>query len=385
MDVRLPLMDGTIETYRLSGRTVEAPRDPAFPRIAYAAAHVVADPLRMPEPLGAPALDWDATLRFRHHLWSYGFRVAEAMDTSQRGMGLDWPNAAELIRRSLAEARTVPGADLASGAGTDQLAPAAARTLDDVIAAYEEQFAFIEGHGGRVIMMASRALAAVAGGPDDYAHVYDRLLSQASGKVVLHWLGEMFDPALEGYWGGAGFEDCLETVVGLIERHRDRVEGIKISLLDAGKEVELRRRLPEGVLMFTGDDFNYAELIAGDGKHHSHALLGIFDAIAPVASAALVRLGQGDEAGFNDLLAPTVTLSRTIFEAPTRFYKAGVVFLAWLNGHQRHFHMVGGMQAARSIAHYAELFRQADAAGLLSEPHLASERMRRLCAVAGID
>ena len=289
-----------------------------------------------------------------------------------------------MIRRSIAESRAVDGGDLASGAGTDHLAPAAARTLHDVIGAYEEQFAFIEGQGGKAIMMASRALAAVARGPDDYAAVYDRILSQASGKVILHWLGDMFDPALKGYWGSGDFETALDTVVAIIERHANKVEGIKISLLDAGKEVALRNRLPDGVVMFTGDDFNYPELIAGDGTRHSHALLGIFDAIAPVANAALARLAEGDRGGYDALMAPTVPLSRKIFEAPTEYYKAGIVFMAWLNGHQDHFTMVGGMQSARGIRHYAEIFQLADQAGLLADPDLAISRMRSLCSVAGV-
>jgi hypothetical protein len=300
-------------------------------------------------------------------------------------MCFDWTNSMDMIRRSVAEARTVDGADLASGAGTDQLDPAAARSLEDVIAAYEEQFSFIEGVGGRAIMMASRALAAIARNADDYERVYHRILAQASGKVILHWLGDMFDPALRGYWGTNEFEPALDTVCRIIQRHRDKIEGIKISLLDAGKEVALRNRLPDGVLMFTGDDFNYAELIAGDGVRHSHALLGIFDAIAPAASAALTRLAVDDVSGFHALMAPTVPLSRAIFEAPTSYYKAGIVFLAWLNGHQQHFVMIGGMQSARSIPHYARVFRLADAAGLLTNPELAMRRMAALCAPSGLD
>ncbi|MCA0031560.1 dihydrodipicolinate synthase family protein [Mesorhizobium sp. B263B2A] len=383
MDIALPGEGGRSSPYALVGQPVRPMIGARFSRIAYAAAHVVADPLGMTDPWSRPAVDWERTMVFRHHLWRLGFRIAEAMDTSQRGMGFDWANAQELIRRSIAEARTVEGADLASGAGTDHLAPAAARTPDDVIAAYEEQFAFIEGQGGKVIMMASRALAAVAEGPEDYARVYDRLLSQTSGKVILHWLGDMFDPALKGYWGSSDFETALDTVVAIIERHAGKVEGIKISLLDAGKEVALRNRLPDGVVMFTGDDFNYPELIAGDGHGHSHALLGIFDAIAPVANAALAKLAEGDRAGYDALMAPTVPLSRKIFEAPTEYYKAGIVFMAWLNGHQDHFTMVGGMQSARGIRHYADIFRLADQAGLLADPDLAVSRMKSLCAVAG--
>ncbi|ADV11018.1 dihydrodipicolinate synthase family protein [Mesorhizobium ciceri] len=384
MDISLPGEGGGSTRYTLVGEPVQPDIGARFSRIAYAAAHVVADPLAMTDPWSRPVIDWERTMAFRHHLWRLGFRIAEAMDTSQRGMGFDWANAQELIRRSIAEARTVDGADLASGAGTDHLAPAAAKTIDDVIKAYEEQFAFIEGLGGKAIMMASRALAAVAKGPDDYVSVYDRILSQSSGKVILHWLGDMFDPALRGYWGSENFEVALDTVVAIIECHVGKVEGIKISLLDAGKEVALRNRLPDGVVMFTGDDFNYPELIAGDEKRHSHALLGIFDAIAPVANAALAKLAEGDRAGFDALMAPTVPLSRKIFEAPTEYYKAGIVFMAWLNGHQDHFAMVGGMQSARGIRYYADVFRLADQAGLLADPELAVTRMKSLCTVAGV-
>jgi hypothetical protein len=384
MDITLPGEGGRRARYHLVGRPVQPVIGARFSRIAYAAAHVVADPFAMTDPWSRPVVDWDKTMAFRHHLWRLGFRIAEAMDTSQRGMGFDWASAKELIRRSIAEARTVEGADLASGAGTDHLAPSAAGTVDDVIAAYEEQFGFIEGLGGTAIMMASRALAAVAKGPDDYARVYDRILSQASGKVILHWLGDMFDPALKGYWGSTDFEVALDTVVAIIERHAGKVEGIKISLLDVGKEVALRSRLPDGVVMFTGDDFNYPDLIAGDGERYSHALLGIFDAIAPSANAALAKLAGGDRAGYDALMAPTVPLSRKIFEAPTEYYKAGIVFMAWLNGHQDHFSMVGGMQSARGICHYADIFRLADQAGLLADPELAVARMNSLCAVSGV-
>jgi Protein of unknown function (DUF993) len=384
MDITLPEEGGRGARYQLVGQPVQPLIGGRFSRIAYAAAHVVADPLAMTDPWSRPVVDWDKTMEFRHYLWRLGFRIAEAMDTSQRGMGFDWTSAKELIRRSIAEARSVEGADLASGAGTDHLAASAGRTIDDVIAAYEQQFAFIEGQGGKAIMMASRALAAAARGPDDYARVYDRILSQASGKVILHWLGDMFDPALKGYWGSHDFDAALDTVVGIIERHAGKVEGIKISLLDTGKEIALRNRLPEGVVMFTGDDFNYPELIAGDGHKHSHALLGIFDAIAPVANAALAKLAEGDRASYDALMAPTVPLSRKIFEAPTEYYKAGIVFMAWLNGHQDHFSMVGGMQSARGIRHYADIFRLADQAGLLADPDLAVARMKNLCALAGV-
>lgn len=383
--IGLPGQDERIHDYALAGTPIPRPsRVPEFSRIAYAAAHVVSDPLRDTDPWSTPAVDWDATLAFRHHLWGLGFRIAEAMDTSQRGMGLDWAGAQQLIRRSLAEARSVAGADLACGAGTDHLDPQSARSLDDVIAAYETQMEFVEKHGGRIIMMASRALARIASSPDDYAAVYGRILAQASDKVVLHWLGDMFDPQLAGYWGSDDFEAALDTVTGIIAEHAGKVEGIKISLLDDDKEVRLRSRLPAGVVCFTGDDFNYAGLIEGDGERHSHALLGIFDAVAPAASRALAALKAGDVATFRSVIEPTVPLSRKIFEAPTPYYKAGIVFVAWLNGHQRHFSMLAGMQSARSLRHYADIFRLADQANVLDDPDLATARMKTLLSVYGI-
>ncbi|PJR91224.1 dihydrodipicolinate synthase family protein [Ochrobactrum sp. 695/2009] len=381
----LPDGNGSLVSYTLSGTPTQRPTvQPQFNRIAYAAAHVVSDPLKDARPWNDPAIDWDATMAFRHHLWSLGFRIAEAMDTSQRGMGLNWVGAQELIRRSLAEAKSVAGADLASGAGTDHLDPAEAKSLDDVIKAYETQAGFIEKHGGRFILMASRALARIARSPDDYAKVYGHILAQAREKVVLHWLGDMFDPQLKGYWGSENFDEALNTVIGIIEANRDKVEGIKISLLEERCEIALRNRLPEGVLCFTGDDFNYAPLIEGDGNKHSHALLGIFDAVAPQASNALAALAAGDNARFRTIIEPTVPLSRKIFEAPTQYYKAGVVFLAWLNGHQSHFTMPAGMQSARGILHYADIFRLADKADVLDRPELAIHRMRKLLAVHGI-
>jgi len=334
--------------------------------------------------VGQSAIDWAATMAFRRHLWSLGFKVAEAMDTSQRGGGLGWVAAKELIRRALAEAKGVAGADLACGAGTDQLLPADARSLDDVIAAYETQVEYVEAEGGRPILMASRALARVAKSADDYRKVYGRILSQSRGKVVLHWLGDMFDPQLRGYWGADAFEQTLPTVLSIIADNRDKVEGIKISLLDNAKEVALRNGLPDGVLCFTGDDFNYAELIEGDGNKHSHALLGIFDAVAPSASKALAALAAGDLATFRGVIAPTVPLSRRIFEAPTQHYKAGIVFLAWLNGHQNHFTMPAGLQSARGLMHYADVFRLADRANVLDRPDLAVERARHLFSVLGV-
>ncbi|MBB3962734.1 dihydrodipicolinate synthase family protein [Rhizobium metallidurans] len=385
LTLNLPEADGAVSEYRMVGTPIERPsKPPVFNRIAYAAAHVVSDPRRDLDPWGKPAIDWDTTIAFRRHLWSLGFKIAEAMDTSQRGMGLDWAGAQELIRRSLEEARHVEGADLACGAGTDHLAAADARSLDDVIKAYETQIEFVEKHGGRAIMMASRALARVAKSPDDYIKVYSRILSQAKDKVVLHWLGDMFDPNLAGYWGNAEFEPALECALAIIKENREKVEGIKISLLDNAKEVQLRDRLPEGVMCFTGDDFNYAELIEGDGKRYSHALLGIFDAVAPSASKALASLAAGDTTTFRSVIEPTVPLSRKIFEAPTQYYKAGVVFLAWLNGHQSHFSLPAGMQSARGINHYADIFRLADKANVLDRPELATERMKNFVGVFGV-
>jgi len=382
----LPRAGGGLSAYTPSGEPLPVtPADPPKSRVAYAAAHIVADPLADVNPTLEAAVDWEATLAYRRLLWSLGLSVAEAMDTAQRGMGLDWESTKELILRCVAEARAESAEDLvASGAGTDHLPPSPDVKLDDVARAYEEQISFVEGEGSRVILMASRALAAVARGPEDYAEVYGRVLSQATRPVILHWLGEVFDPALAAYWGSGDLGEAMEACLSVIREHADKVDGIKISLLEARYEVEMRRLLPEGVRMYTGDDFNYPELILGDEGGHSDALLGIFDAIAPAASAALHALDGGDEGRYEELLAPTVPLSRHIFKAPTRFYKTGVVFLAYLNGHQDHFRMVGGMECERSVVHLSELFVLADEAGLLTDPELAVERMRRVLAVAGV-
>ncbi len=353
-----------------------------FNRVAFAAAHVVADPFSNADPSGQPAIDWSATLNYRSHLLDLGFGIAEAMDTSQRGMGLDWPNALELIRLSLAHAG--PRANLiASGCGTDHLKPEDARSLDDVVAAYLEQLHAIQKLGGRIILMASRALVRVAKSPDDYVQVYSRVLREADHPVVLHWLGEMFDLALKGYWGQERFEDTMETALRVIDANVSKVDGIKISLLDASKEVTMRSRLPASVKMYTGDDFNYPDLIKGDAQGYSHALLGIFDAIAPAASQALSALATGDSATYNSLMEPTVPLSRLIFRSPTQFYKTGIVFLAWLNGHQDHFIMINGAQALRPLPYFVECFKLADAARLLDDPDLAVSRMQKLLAVYG--
>jgi hypothetical protein len=369
---------------------LSAPRDfggtgrKAFNRIALAAAHVVADPLASGNPWLDAGVDWDATIAYRRYLWSLGLGVAEAMDTAQRGMGLDWNNSLELIRRSIEASKDIEGAVLFSGAGTDQLAPSAGVTLDEVVAAYDEQCEAIERLGGRIVLMASRALAACARSPDDYQKVYSRILTRVKRPVIIHWLGEMFDPQLAGYWGEKDHGRAMNVALAVTGANPAKIDGIKISLLDRQKEIDMRRRLPAGVRMYTGDDFNYPELIEGDREGHSDALLGIFDAIAPAASAALARLASGDAPGFREILAPTVPLARHIFKVPTRFYKTGLAFLAWLNGHQGHFVMVGGQQSARSVVDLAETFRLADTAGLLRDPELAASRMRQFLAVNGI-
>jgi hypothetical protein len=344
-------------------RPVFAPRhDPPRTRVAFAAAHVVATL--------DDGVDWDATLRFRHHLWEHGLGVAEAMDTAQRGMGLDWPHAQELIRRTAAEG----GGRLAAGAATDHTQPA---TLDEVRAAYEHQCEFVEGTGAQVIVMASRALASLATSADDYREVYGAVLRQLDRPAILHWLGDMFDPALAGYWNPAhpnDLDEATETVLAIVTDHADRVDGVKVSLLDAEREVEIRRRLPEGVRLYTGDDFNYPELIAGG----SDALLGVFDAIAPAAAAALHALDRGDRAEYDRILEPTVPLARRLFEAPTYHYKTGIVFLAWLNGHQEHFRLLGGLETARSVEHLADVLALADRAGLLRDREPAFARARQV-------
>jgi len=392
--VNLPMRGGGTEAYRLKGPQpwnghgtpggAAAAGPPKFDRIALAAAHIVADPLADTDPWLKAAIDWDATIAYRRHLWRLGFGVAEAMDTAQRGGGLDWPNALELIRRSVEAAREFSGAAVFSGVGSDQLVPARSVTLDDVIRAYEEQIAAVEAVGGRIVLMASRALVVAATSPDDYAKVYDRILSQVKEPVIIHWLGEMFDPALKGYWGHADHMAAMEVCTDIIADHAAKVDGIKLSLLDKDKEIRLRRKLPQGVRCYTGDDFNFAELIHGDEQGFSHALLGIFDAIAPAASAALAAHARGDLDAYWKIFAPTVPLSRHIFRAPTQFYKTGVVFLAYLNGHQKHFVMVGGQQSARSLLHLVEVFKLADAAGLIRDPDLAASRLTDVMRTYGV-
>jgi len=385
LSIRLPRKDGSLEDFKVSdARKFAGHGAGPFNRIAFSAAHIVADALADNDPWLETAVDWDRTIAYREYIWDLGLGVAEAMDTAQRGMGVDWPTSLELIRRSVAAARPRQ-ALVFSGAGTDQLDPAPDVTLDDVVGAYEEQIAAIEAVGGRIILMASRALAAAAKDPEDYARVYDRILSQVKEPIIIHWLGEAFDPALAGYWGSSDDYRAMDSCLSVIRGRKEKVDGIKISLLSKEKEVDMRRRLPAGVRMYTGDDFNYAELIAGDEQGYSDALLGIFDAIAPAAAAALSALARGSNNEFFDILEPTVPLSRHIFRAPTRFYKTGIVFLAFLNGHQDHFVMAGGQESARSTLHLAETFRLADAAGLLRDPPQAVSRMKTVLATRGID
>lgn len=353
-------------------------------RLALSAGHVVADPLADISPMREVAIDFDATQRFRDYLWDLGLGIAEAMDTAQRGMGLDWPSAQTLIRNTVESAKARPGAVVFSGVGTDHLDRSDV-TLDQVVRAYVEQLSFVQGIGGRVILMASRALVRAARQPSDYAEVYRRVLAEADQPVILHWLGSMFDPELPGYWGHHEVYPAMDACLQVIGDNARKIDGIKISLLDASYEVDMRRRMPAGVKMYTGDDFNYPEMIAGDASGHSHALLGIFDPIAPLASAALAALGTGGAPGFREILDPTVPLSRELFRAPTQHYKTGVVLLAYLNGHQDHFVMLGAQQGARSVLHFARVFRHAAAIGLFRDPEVAAARMRTVLALHGIE
>ncbi|MEV7996177.1 dihydrodipicolinate synthase family protein [Streptomyces sp. NPDC086077] len=381
MTIRLPDAHGDLRTYEPRSEPLAlTPGAGLSSRTVFAAAHVVADPFADVTPDSPAAIDWDATLAFRRHLWSHGLGVAEAMDTAQRGMGLDWAGAAELIRRSAAEAKAV-GGRIACGVGTDQITSG---TLAEVRAAYEEQLALVERSGAQPVLMASRALAAAATGPEDYLEVYGHLLRQSAEPVILHWLGPMFDPALTGYWGSEDLDAATGTLLDVIAADPGKVDGIKVSLLDARRETDLRRRLPEGVRCYTGDDFHYPELIAGDERGFSHALLGVFDPLGPLAAEAVRVLDTGDVTGFRGLLDPTVELSRHLFQAPTRFYKTGVVLLAWLAGHQSHFTMVGGLQSARSLPHLARAYELADGLGLFPDPKRAQERMRNLLALYGV-
>jgi hypothetical protein len=380
----LPSKNGSTFSYSAENScSFLVPEGNFISRVAFSAAHVVSDPLAATDPILHSKIDWENTLAYRRHLWSQGLSVAEAMDTAQRGMGLGWEMAKELIRRSAAEAHAAKGR-IACGAGTDHLSPGPNVTLADVQAAYEEQCEFVEKNNSQIILMASRALANCAQGPEDYERIYSNILTQIKKPVILHWLGDMFDPALTGYWGYKNLDDAMEVCLNVIWDNKDKVDGVKISLLDASREIEMRRLLPPEVKMYTGDDFNYPELIKGDERGHSHALLGIFDAIAPAASAALHALDYGDIDTYNSILDKTVPLARHIFQAPTYSYKTGIVFMAYLNGHQSHFRMIGGAESARSTVHLSELFVLADQAGLLTNPDLATERMKLVLNLAGI-
>ena len=382
MKIALPDRSGKLHDYHLAGTPLEsAGAAPGTARIFYAAAHVVVDPFCDNEPGGPARIDWAKTIGFRRHLAGLGLGIAEAMDTAQRGMGLSWAGALELIGQTR---RELPDARIANGCGTDHLDPGDARSPDDVRRAYLEQVEAIQKAGGRIILMASRALARIAGGPDDYHAIYADVLAACDEPVILHWLGEMFDRQLAGYWGSDRFDEALETALAIIEANRAKVDGIKLSLLDAGKEIVMRRRLPAGVRMYTGDDFNYPELIAGDEKGFSDALLGIFDPLAPAAAIALRHLGTGDRKAFRAILDPTVPLARHIFHAPTQHYKTGVVFLAWLNGFQNHFIMLNGAQSARALPYFTGCFKMADACGLLRDPDLAVQRMAHMLKLYGV-
>lgn len=384
-ELMLPKKGGELYTYKpKEAVSFDIPKGKPFEkRIAFSAAHVVCDPFADTDPINNSQIDWDATMQYRHYLWSQGLAVAEAMDTAQRGMGLNWEHAKELISRSMKEAKSVNG-KIACGAGTDHLAPRADLSLDEVEAAYEEQCEFVESEGGQIILMASKALAACSKTPEDYVKVYGNILSKVSKPVILHWLGDMFDPALKGYWGHEDIDKATEVCLRVIKENEAKVDGIKISLLDEQREIEMRRLLPKSVKMYTGDDFNYPDLIRGDEQGYSHALLGIFDAIAPAATAALHALDADDFESYYSILEKTVPLSRHIFQKPTYAYKTGVVFMAYLNGHQPHFRMIGGAEGHRSIVHFSDLFVMADEAGLLRQPDLAVERMKIVLAQAGI-
>ena len=386
MMIQLPAADGTVVCHRLTGTPIR-PRAPDAPfnRVAFAAAHVVPDLIDHTPWSGTPRLDWDATLRLRQDLWDQGLHLAEAMDTAQRGMGVDWATARELIERTMIDARAHSASPrVACGAGTDQLPPGP-QDEAAIVAAWSEQMEAIDAAGGQIILMASRAMAALGAGPDDYLRVYDTLIEQASQPVILHWLGEAFDPALKGYWGSDDLDRASETVLQLIAGQAAKIDGIKVSLLDQNREEALRARLPEGVRLYTGDDFNYPALIRGDGAHHSHALLGIFAAIAPAAARGLAALARGDTDEFDRLMLPTVPLAREIFCPPTQHYKVGIALLAWLNGLQPGFVMVGGLQTARGITHHSRVFQLADAAGMLRDSELAVARMTRLLEVYGFE
>lgn len=383
-EINLPNQDGEVTAYTLSEpKEFPLPEKPFRSRIAYAAAHVVFNPYSDIANKDSTSVDWEETLNFRKYLWSLGFKVAEAMDTAQRGMGLDWELSKELIKKSLQASKLV-GGGVACGAGTDHLDEGKSYSLDEIIEAYLEQCTYIEKYDGNIILMASRALAKSAKSPEDYIYVYGKVLEQVKKPVILHWLGDMFDPKLANYWGHEDVDKAMGTCLEMIQKNTNKVDGIKLSLLDKDKEIKMRNELPSTVKMYTGDDFNYPELIQGDENNFSHALLGIFDPIAPIAAAALARLDENDIEGYKAILEPTVPLARHIFQAPTYHYKTGVVFLAYLNGYQNHFRMVNGAENSRSIIHLSELFKLADQSGVLINQELAIKRMKQVLSLSGI-
>lgn len=382
--VKLPMAGGGTEQYVLRRPPALDPTltgsQPPTSRQIYAAPHVVANAASGGDR-GVDGIDWDATIAFREHLWSLGLGVAEAMDTAQRGMGLSWDAASQLIRLS---ADAAQGRKFAAGAATDHLAEGERHSLDAIAAAYIEQCQFMEDAGAVPVVMASSALAAVATRPEDYTHVYGKLLAELSGPVVLHWLGDVFDPALAGYWGAAALDQAADAMLDVVSLCPGKIDGVKVSILDAQREAALRRRMPAGVRIYTGDDYDYVDLIRGDDHGHSDALLGAFNPLARIAAAAVRALDHNDVATYDALLEPTLPLSRKVFAAPTQLYKSGVVFLAYLNGHQDHFRMLGGLETSRSALHYATLVRLADAAGVLDDPDLAAHRVGSLMASYGV-
>ena len=376
----LPGAGRTLQRYTTHPPRLLPQGRPPFNRLALAATHVVADPLS-----DRPAIDWDATIDHRLYLWSLGLGVAEATDAAQRGAGLDWPTSLELIRRSIAAAP--PGAALYCGASTDHLppnAPIAPNSVNQILGAYEAQCGSIEKLGGRIVLLASRALVACARGPDDYKRIYGRILEQTRDPVLLHWPGELFDPTLATYWGHTSVDEALATCLDIANANAAKIDGIAFALLDPAREIALRRHLPRGVRLYTGDELNFPDLIAGDDDAYSHAMLGILGVIAPAAASALACLQRDDTGSYFDILEPTLPLARHLLRPPAGTYRTGITFMAYLNGHQSHFTMVAGQQSARSLPYLAETFRLADAAGLLRDPDDATIRMARVLAVHGI-
>jgi len=409
MDLHLLDEDGSLRTVELGAAAAFAPPSgPLRSRTVYAAVHVIPRPASDTAP-GAPAdLDWEATLAFRRSMWLRGLGVADAMDTAQRGMGLDPAATRELITRTAGAAREAfadpaiaplfpAGAEVrdlvVAGVSTDQR-PEAELSLDEIVEAYREQLAATEATGAGVVLMASRHLARAARSAADYESVYRRVLDAATAPVVLHWLGTAFDPQLEGYFGSLDTAEASATLLRIIGEDPSRVRGVKMSLLDDAAEVAVREQLPEGVRMLTGDDFHFSHLIVGeDGADggaqqegtFSHALLGAFAATAPAASAAVQALDRGDRAEARRILDDAERLARHVFSTPTFHYKTGVAFLSWLNGHQQAFSMVGGMHAARSLPHLSRTVELAAATGNLEDPPLAAARWHALLSLHGFE